>query len=70
MYSQWGEFAGSTHETAWGVSLNGSYAYGPGISFEAQVAYTKASYGNFPFPLLTPASAHSFELDVGTAINF
>ena len=44
MYSQWGQL-GASDEKVWGVSLNSSYAYGPGISLEAQFAYTAADYG-------------------------
>ena len=66
----------------WGASLNGAYALGPGISLEAQAAYTASNYGNVtfgPFGASVPVPAavgvnsskvHSFELDLGTAINF
>jgi len=66
----------------WGASLNGAYALGPGISLEGQVAYTASNYGNVsfgPFGASVPVPAavgvnsskvHSFELDLGTAINF
>src|SRR5215470_5857057 len=36
----------ASREQMWGVSLNGAYALGPGISLEGQVAYTAANYGN------------------------
>ena len=64
----------------WGVSLNGAYALGPGISLEGQVAYTQADYGmltgggvSVPTPLVVGVNAsqvHSIEFDLGTAINF
>ena len=72
------------NEKMWGVSLNGAYALGPGISLEAQVAYTNANYGNLsafgvsvPVPSVGASSpgvnasnVHSWEIDLGTAINF
>jgi hypothetical protein len=64
----------------WGVSLNAAYALGPGISLEGQVAYTATNYGNlsglgFSVPVpeavgVDASKVHSFELDLGTAINF
>jgi outer membrane protein OmpU len=64
----------------WGVSLNAAYALGPGISLEGQVAYTASNYGNlsgpgFSVPVpeavgVDASKVHSFELDLGTAINF
>jgi outer membrane protein OmpU len=72
------------NEKMWGVSFNGAYALGPGISLEGQVAYTNANYGNLsafgvsvPVPSVGPSSpgvnasnVHSWEIDLGTAINF
>ncbi|HSY87477.1 MAG TPA: porin, partial [Verrucomicrobiae bacterium] len=68
------------NELLWGVSLNTAYALGPGISLEGQVAYTNADYGmlsafgaSVPVPLRVGVNAnqvHSWELDLGTAINF
>lgn len=73
MYSQWGQFGGSVgDEKVWGVSLNTTYAYGPGINLEAQFAYTHADYGGaavVPFVFGLP-SVHAVEVDLGTAINF
>jgi outer membrane protein OmpU len=73
MYSQWGQFGGAVNdETLWGVSLNATYAYGPGINLDAQLSYTSADYGGAvvaPFIFGLP-SVHSLELDFGTAINF
>ncbi len=73
MYSQWGQFGGAaSDETVWGISLNSTYAYGPGISLEAQIAYTSADYGGapvFPFVFGLP-SVSAWEIDVGSAINF
>ena len=64
----------------WGVSLNAAYALGPGISLEGQVAYTASNYGNLsgpgfsvPVPVAVGVDAskvHSFEIDLGTAIDF
>jgi outer membrane protein OmpU len=73
LYSQWGQFGGTVgDEKVWGVSLNSSYAYGPGISLEAQFAYTSANYNGAavaPFVFGLP-SVHAVEVDLGTAINF
>ena len=75
-------FATADNQIFWGASLNGAYALGPGISLEGQVAYTASNYGNVsfgPFGASVPVPAavgvnsskvHSFELDLGTAINF
>ena len=68
------------NEKMWGISFNTAYALGPGISLEGQVAYTNANYGSlstlgvsFPVPTVVGVNAsqvHSWELDLGTAINF
>jgi len=69
------------HDKIWGASLNGSYALGPGISLEAQVAYFKydsafASELSGPFRIAVPAASvipidyGALELDAGFAINF
>jgi len=71
------------NEKMWGVSLNGAYVLGPGISLEGQIAYTSASYGNLsafglsvPVPLaasgigVNASNVHSWEIDLGTAITF
>jgi outer membrane protein OmpU len=72
------------NEKMWGVSLNGAYALGPGISLEGQIAYTNANYGNlsgFGFTVPVPSvgtsspgvnasNVHSWEIDLGTAITF
>jgi outer membrane protein OmpU len=70
----------ASNETMWGISLNGAYALGPGISVEGQVAYTSANYGSLsaggvsvPIPLAVGVDAtqvHAWEVDLGTAINF
>src|SRR5262249_13815210 len=69
-------------EKFFAASLNGAYALGPGISLEAQIAWTQANYGNAsligaPFSLpvasivgVNADTVHSWELDIGTAINF
>jgi outer membrane protein OmpU len=72
MYSQWGQAAGAGDEKVWGLSLNSTYAYGPGINLEAQFAYTAANYnGAAAAPFLTGLPpVHAIEVDLGTAINF
>ena len=39
-------FATASNQDFWAVSLNGAYALGPGISLEAQLAYTDTDYGS------------------------
>jgi len=74
-------FASADDQILWGASLNGAYALGPGISLEGQVAYTQSNYGNVslfgggvPVPLaavgVDASKVHSWEFDLGTAINF
>jgi len=73
-------FATADNQTYLGISLNGAYALGPGIALEAQVAYTTTNYGDVsfggfsaPVPLAVGVDASrvdSWELDLGTAINF
>jgi hypothetical protein len=71
------------NEQLWGISLNGAYALGPGISLEGQIAYTNANYGNLsafgvsvPVPLaatgvgVNATSVRAWEIDLGTAITF
>jgi len=79
LYSSWGQFGGAAdNETVWGVSLNSTYAYGPGISLEMQIAFTQADYGSIggiPVPLFAgtgvdASKVNSWELDLGSAINF
>ncbi len=53
----------------YGVSLNGAYALGPGISLEGQFAWTKSD-NNFSTPAFNAAKVNSYEIDFGTAINF
>jgi predicted porin len=68
-------------EKFFGASLNAAYALGPGISLEGQVAWTQANYGSaqtvggfsIPVPEIAGVDAttvHSWEFDLGTAINF
>ena len=63
------------------MSLNSAYALGPGISLEGQIAYSNADYGNLSGPLgfsvpvpvavgVNAQSGYSWEIDLGTAINF
>jgi outer membrane protein OmpU len=75
-----GPFFSTSDYQYWGVSLNGAYALGPGIALEGQVAYTNGDYGNIsgfgvsvPTPTLVGVNSskvHSWEIDLGTAINF
>jgi hypothetical protein len=68
------------NENLWGVSLNTAYALGPGITLEGQIAYTNADYGSLSglgFSMPVPAAVgvnasqvHSWEIDLGTGINF
>ena len=61
-------FGGGSHVTYAGVSLNGAYTLGPGISLEGQVAWTESDT-NYPgLPALS--NLNEYEIDVGTAINF
>jgi hypothetical protein len=72
--------AHADREQLWGISLNGAYALGPGISLEGQVAYTHADYGHvsaFGVAVPTPTvvgvhvdQVNSWEIDAGTAITF
>jgi outer membrane protein OmpU len=63
-----GGFGGGDHLTYSGVSLNGAYTLGPGISLEGQVAWTRSDT-NYPgLPALS--DLNQYEFDVGTAINF
>jgi predicted porin len=73
-------FASADSQNYWAASLNGAYALGPGISLEAQLAYTATNYGTVtsfglsdPVPVAVGVDAtkvHSWEIDLGTAINF
>jgi hypothetical protein len=53
----------------YGVSLNAAYALGPGISLEAQAAWTKAA-NNGSGNNIDALSVNAYEFDIGTAINF
>jgi predicted porin len=83
MYSRWQVYGDQDHDNIWGVSLNGSYALGPGITLEGQVAYTKYQanqvFGGpgavFPNGIFSPGYTNpmnydAVELDAGFAINF
>jgi len=73
-------FANASNQDFWAVSLNGAYALGPGISLEGQLAYSATNYGSVslfgvtaPVPAAVGVNASrvdSWELDLGTAINF
>jgi outer membrane protein OmpU len=60
---------GSGHLTYYGVSLNGAYALGPGISLEGQFAWTKAG-NNLSGNNANAENVNAYEFDIGTAINF
>ena len=70
MGSQWGELSHTTHETIWGISLNGTYALSDSIDLEGQVAFTYADYGNVGLHGSTIPSVHGLEVDFGTNINY
>ncbi len=55
-----------------GVSLNAAYALGPGISLEGQVAWTRSdtSFDTPPTTFGPENSVNSYEIDIGTAVNF
>jgi predicted porin len=69
LYSKWEVLGDSGNDKIWGVSLNSSYALGPGISLEGQVAYQKYDAA-FAASYSTPASYDAVEIDAGFAINF
>ena len=50
------------------MSLNGAYTLGPGISLEAQVAWTQSDTNYQGLPALN--NLNEYEVDFGTAINF
>jgi hypothetical protein len=61
-----------SHAEYYGASLNAAYALGPGISLEGQVAWTQSNsnYSNGLAVQDIGSSVNSYELDIGTAINF
>jgi outer membrane protein OmpU len=70
-YNLDGPFTSPGGSTAryYGVSLNGSYALGAGISLEGQVAWTRSA-NNLPVGIAHFGNVNSYEFDFGTAINF
>ena len=52
-----------------GASLNAAYALGPGVSLEGQVAWTKAS-NDGSGSNLDAENVNSYEIDMGTVVNF
>jgi outer membrane protein OmpU len=79
LYSRWGVYGDTGHDSIWGASLNGAYALGPGVSLEAQLAYKKYdANGEFaPGTVVLaggsfnqPISYSAVEIDGGFAINF
>ncbi len=58
------------HDAIWGIGLNGTYALGPGINLEGQIAYTKYDPAvDTPSPT-NPLSYDAVEIDSGIAVNF
>lgn len=58
------------HDAIWGLSLNGTYALGPGINLEGQVAYTRYDPAVGTPSATNPAEYDAVEIDTGLAINF
>lgn len=58
------------HDAVWGISLNGTYALGPGINLEGQVAYTKYDPAVDTPSSTNPVQYDAVEIDTGIAINF
>jgi hypothetical protein len=58
------------HDVVSGISLNGTYALGPGISLEGQVAYTKYDPAVGTPSSTNPLSYDAVEIDTGIAVNF
>jgi len=59
---------GNGNATYVGGSLNASYALGPGISLEGQVAWTRSSTSYSA--LSAQNKVNAYEIDIGTAVNF
>jgi len=58
------------HDAIWGISLNGTYALGPGINLEGQIAYTAYDPAVGTPSSTNPLSYDAVEIDTGIAINF
>jgi hypothetical protein len=58
------------HDAVSGISLNGTYALGPGINLEGQVAYTRYDPAVGTPSSTNPLSYDAVEIDSGIAINF
>jgi len=59
---------GNGNATYIGGSLNASYALGPGISLEGQIAWTRSSTSYSQ--LSAENKVNAYEFDIGTAVNF
>jgi outer membrane protein OmpU len=79
MYSRWNVYGNAAHDNVYGVSLNGTYALGPGIALEGQVAYTRYGANDLfapgpvtiaGVPFTQPISYDAVEIDAGFAVNF
>jgi outer membrane protein OmpU len=71
LYSSWQVFGDTGHDNIWHVSLNGTYALGPGVNLEGQIAYAGYDANNLlPPSAIEPISYHGLELDTGFAIAF
>ena len=62
--------ASAGHDAIWGISLNGTYALGPGINLEGQVAYTRYDPAVGTPSSTNPMEYDAVEIDTGIAINF
>jgi outer membrane protein OmpU len=79
LYSRWQVWGDAGHDDIWAASLNGTYALGPGISLEGQIAYSRYDANGVFAPGAVPALGPGFfqpanygavEIDGGFAINF
>jgi outer membrane protein OmpU len=75
LYSQWGtsRHSGTGHDTIWGVSLNGTYDLGSGVSLEGQIAYEKYDpndNGAPPGVDRQPVQYGAAEIDAGFVVTF
>src|SRR5262249_10998980 len=71
LYSSWQVLGDSGHDNIWHISLNGTYALGPGVNLEGQIAYIGYEANDLLPPSdIEPISYHGLELDTGFAITF
>ncbi len=70
LYNHYQIYGDTGSDTLYGVSLNGAYAIGPGMSLEGQVAWTKFNSDGTSSTGLALDGTSAVEIDIGTAINF